>query len=154
MTPTQRTTQAALWQARPKLCVKGATVAWPVSFIHDRPPEVRTRNLGLHRIWKAIDDEKLPGEVVRVIHRARGAHPHSLYHLVDEDDDTAKLALTIAWADDSNGSRVVRMEVDFDVPDRICSAISNASALAPEEATAPTDPPAPDAEMPDAGTSH
>lgn len=141
-----------LRQARPKLCIIDATVAETVSVSRDRPPEVRRRNLGLH-MWKAIGDEKFPGAVVRVIHRARGAHPHSLYRFVDEDSDTAKLAVTIGWTDHSDGCRVDRIEVASEAPDRMRSAIANVPPLAPEEATVPTDPPVPDAEMPVADPS-
>lgn len=143
-----------LRQARPHIVLKGDAGTERVVVIRDRPPEIRRRNLGLQPIWEAIEGTD-SGKVkaLRPLHRAKGKHKHTQYHLLEETTDESKCVATVGWTDDGQGFRVLQIEVDSDAPDDVRDALAQISLLQPGCAPAPPEEAHADEEMAPAGPS-
>lgn len=109
--------------ARPSLAIPGKIEVEKVAVIRDSPPPIRRRNLGLQVVWDAVKAACLRGKEPRPIHRARGAHPHSVYHIVAAATDKSRVVLTVQWADDGETFSITGLHVEPDAPPSIRAAL-------------------------------
>lgn len=127
-----------LRQARPHLVLPGDSCTERVTVIRDRPPEIRRRNLGFHHVWTAINETKAGKErAIKPLHRTRGAHKHTKFHLLNEATDVSQYIATIGWADNEQGFRVTSIEVADNAPQDVRDALAQLSLSPPGDASAP-----------------
>lgn len=142
-----------LRRARPHAVVKDGEETERVVVIRDRPPEVRRRNVGLQPVYDAIA-ATVSGKArtIRAIHRARGKHQHSRYHLLDEQSDESQFVATVGWADDDVGFRVLSVEVTSGAPADV-RGVAQLVLFSPSGASAPLAAASGDAEMSQEGSA-